>query len=682
MRGKTILAAVTIATAVTVGTMVPRAGAAAGAAPLPAITVLPGSVAPFTRTAPVAGIVDGSRRLTIQIWLRPRIAAAEQYATAVSTPGSPLFHHYLSPAAYTARFAASRAVARSVAAWLRSRGFADIAADAHRSYVRATASASVIDAAFRTRLTLYRSSPGVSAGPYQLRANDRPVSLPAWMAGTVLGVTGLDNAAPVRPLVLGSRRVTAAQAAGCSQYYGQHVVTGLPRQFGTTSFPTQGCGYSGSQLRSAYGANLANTGRGQTIALVEVGLTRDMFLTLQDYSTAGHLPAPSPQRYAELSLGRGSACGDPANMEEQLDVEASYAMAPSAHQIVIGGDSCDNGDFGLQGVINADLAVLGTGNHALADIASNSWIAGVEGQQPSFLTGIEHAFLLRAAAEGVGMYFGSGDGSGTWAPSDDPFATAVGGTTLGIGKAGQRLFETGWSTAISEQAGGSWLLLGEDFAAGGGPSVLWRQPAYQSHVVPAALATLGGDRGGPVRSVPDISAEADIFTGFAAGMLSFPANKPPRYFQIDSGGTSLATPLIAGIIADAEQGQRQRFGFINPALYRLAGTGAITDVLPLTSRTPARYRALACLPPGGAGLDACAFTSLMTFDDQDPAMIGYTGQVTLPGYDNMTGLGTPSGQRFITALRSLEDSGPLESGPQLRRSGVVGVVGVVGAVGQ
>lgn len=46
--------------------------------------------------------------------------------------------------------------------------------------------------------------------------------------------------------------------------------------------------------------------------------------------------------------------------------------------------------------------------------------------------------------------------------------------------------------------------------------------------------------------------------------------------------------------------------------------------------------------------------TLMTFDDQNPKMAGHTGQVTLKGYDNMTGLGTPDGPIFIAALRRIE----------------------------
>ena len=47
----------------------------------------------------------------------------------------------------------------------------------------------------------------------------------------------------------------------------------------------------------------------------------------------------------------------------------------------------------------------------------------------------------------------------------------------------------------------------------------------------------------------------------------------------------------------------------------------------------------------------CRVNVLASSDDQNPDMIGYTGRVTLTGYDNMTGLGTPNGQAFIQHLR-------------------------------
>ena len=482
----------------------------------------------------------------------------------MSTPGSPLFRHFLSPSGYTARFGPTQAAAASLESWLRSKGFTGIGADLGRDYVQATAPVSTIEAALQVRLNYYRARNLAGAGRYPLRANDRPVSLPASIARDVLGVTGLDNAAPtmtyVRKGVPARAGVTQAgsPAFACSQWYLQHYATGLPKMYGVTKFPTIVCGYTPQQLRRAYNLSTSDIGQGVTVALVEVGLTPDMFQTLADYAKAHDFQAPSTGRYAELSLGQGSQCGDPFNVEEQLDVEASYSMAPAANQIVVGGDSCDNGFFGLQALFDADLAVLnGVGDRPLAQVASNSWIAGDE-SLPANMLQITHAYLIRAADEGVSMLFSAGDTSGVAVPSSDPYATAVGGTTLAIGHDNPRLFETGWSTGVSADQAGQWAFQGENGASGGGASLLWKQPDYQEGVVPDSLATATGDRGGLVRAVPDISADADAFTGMSVGMLSFDdQGNVTGYFEEPIGGTSLATPLIAGIVADAEQGQQR-----------------------------------------------------------------------------------------------------------------------------
>lgn len=629
------------------------AAGAAGAAPRPGYTSLAGSTAPFTSRAQATGAVPGSVRLTIQVWLRPDTAAAQRYAMAVSTPGNSLYRHFLSPDAYTARYGPARSAAGKVESWLRGQGFSGIGTDAQRNYVRATGAVSAIDAAFGVRLENYRSSAGVSALHAALYANNRPISIPRSLAGLVLGVTGLDNAAPKLPLQgpagkFGRLRPGPASQPNypCSQFYGERRVSGLPRQFGTTSFPTAVCGYSAGQLRSAYGASMASTGQGVTVSLVELGLTPDMFLTLQDYAKTNAMPAPSTSRYTELSLGRNT-CGDPFDIEEQLDVEAAYDMAPAAHELVVGGDSCNNGDDGLQGLFDADIAVIdGTHDHPLASISSNSWGPG-DDSEPAVQASIMHAYLVRAAAQGVGMYFASGDAPGVETP-DDPFSILVGGTTLGIGSHGQRLFETGWSNSFEQDQAGQWHVLGNAGGSSGGPSLVWKQPSYQRGVVPKSMATAPGDRGGLVRSEPDLSALADPDTGYAIGILNFPAHKPPQYIQILVGGTSGASPLVAGIVAAAQQGQSRPFGFTDPVLYRLAGTSAIRDMLPLTSRTPAAYRATVC-----PTIDCGPGRFLLPFDVQSLAMPGYTGQVTAKGYDNMTGLGSPNGRAFIEALRKL-----------------------------
>ncbi len=189
---------------------------------------------------------------------------------------------------------------------------------------------------------------------------------------------------------------------------------------------------------------------------------------------------------------------------------------------------------------------------------------------------------------------------------------------------------------------------GELGAAGGGPSVLWKQPSYQRGVVPAALSRVAG-KNGQYRSVPDIGADADPATAMAVGVLVTQAGKKPRFVFTSGGGTSEATPLVAGIVAAAQQGAKTPFGFLNPALYKLAGTRAYFDALPLTASSPSQYRATWCEET------TCGVSALAIFDDQSTSKsAGFSGQVTLKGYDNMTGLGTPDGQWFINALRALE----------------------------
>src|SRR5262249_55314071 len=157
----------------------------------------------------------------------------------------------------------------------------------------------------------------------------------------------------------------------------------------------------------------------------------EMFLTLQDQAKADHFLAPSRNRYHEVKLGKNNCGFDPFFVEEQLDVELSYDMAPGAKQVVIGGNDCNNGDFGLQGLFNADIVNIdgiGKVHHPLSRISSNSWGPGNDAQ-PAIFDNIMHAYLVRAAAQGVGMYFASGDGSGVETP-DDPFSILVGGTSL------------------------------------------------------------------------------------------------------------------------------------------------------------------------------------------------------------------------------------------------------------
>jgi subtilase family serine protease len=474
------------------------------------------------------------------------------------------------------------------------------------------------------------------------------VTLPASIAGDVLGISGLNNVQPTTNLAAPKPNAAqaAAEADNCSNYYGQNVQTGLPALNGVTSLPTHICGYNGTQLRAAYGMTSANTGKGVTVAYVEVGTPYKMFQTLTSWAASGGLPAPKSANYSELSLGAGSSCGNDFDIEEQLDIESGYAMAPDQKQLLVGADTCQTALEGLQSLFDAENAILdGNGNAPLASAASNSWEMGGE-EVPPELANIMHSILLRAAGEGVGMYFSAGDGPGVLVPSNDPYATAVGGTSLGLDANNSRLFETGWSNdVLGVDTDGTYTDFGIQGGTGGGDSLLWNQPGYQKGVVPNSMAIPGAGNRAASRTVPDVSALADLTTGIGEAVTEPGADGGADVYTVfPEGGTSLAAPLFAGMVAAADQGQAGSFGFINPALYALAGSKALNDPLPITATTPSAYDGVYCADQACIG----APSSVWTMDNQNPL---YTNQVTAKGYDTMTGVGTPNGQNFINALR-------------------------------
>jgi subtilase family serine protease len=617
---------------------------------------------PAAATVPVAGSAAGiaaaalispapaAQRLTVQVWLAPDLVGATGFADAVATPGSSRFHRYLSPAAYAAEFGPSSRQVGAVTAWLAAAGLAQVRASAGRDYVSATGTVAKIQATFGVRINRYRIA-GAGASTVAL-ANDRAASVPAPLAADVLAVTGLSNVPPATGTTVTGR--TARSAPACSHYWAQYTASLRPAYRGLAKAALRVCGYSASQLRAAYGVTGAATGKGQTVAVAAPAPPVAMFQTLTDFARVNHLPAPRRSQYREQAAGQPCTSANQASAsaaraqqpasaqhpddEAEMDSEAVYAMAPGAAQLMLYPAS---GCLSDQSLLDTDLTVLaGNGRRPSASIVTNSWVIGGSANAV-------HAMALRAAAEGVGLYFASGDGTGTWEPAADPYVTAVGGTTLGIGTGPSRLFETGWSDDAAILDNGRWSDVGAGTdAAGGGVTPDFGQPAYQKGVVPASMSRVRvGNRVIAGRAVPDIAADADPDSAMMTGYTSLlPDGKPGSYQTEPGGGTSQATPLIAGLVADAQQGQPTSFGFINPLLYRLAGTAALRDILPFTAKTPLPYRAAYAPASGGDSAE------VDVFDAQGRA---YTQQVTARGYDTMTGVGAPNGAAFIVGLRRL-----------------------------
>jgi subtilase family serine protease len=150
---------------------------------------------------------------------------------------------------------------------------------------------------------------------------------------------------------------------------------------------------------------------------------------------------------------------------------------------------------------------------------------------------------------------------------------------------------------------------------------MFAEPGYQKPVVPAGLATDNGTASA-ARVLPDISADAgNPWLIGATGLLD-----DGVYVELPwGGGTSASSPLIAGMEADAMQAAGHPLGFANPALYRLNGGKALRDILPADPP-------IALGAQEGIGIDPGQLT---TFGED-------TTLTATPGYDDATGLGSPT----------------------------------------
>ncbi len=226
-------------------------------------------------------------------------------------------------------------------------------------------------------------------------------------------------------------------------------------------------------------------------------------------------------------------------------------------------------------------------------------------------------------------------------PGSSPNVTAVGGTSLGIGPSNNYRFETGWGTFRTDKKRRRWAPPAPGrffYGSGGGTSRLFNEPSYQTPVVPAPLS---GHYGGAGRVVPDVAMDGDPNTGILVGeRQTFPSGKV-RYAEARYGGTSLSTPLFAGVMALADQAAGFAHGFATPALYQLAGTGAFHDVTAAPTRIAVVRRDFV----NGVNRKKGFEISLRTFDLDSSLR-------STPGFDNVTGLGSPNGTAFIDALRT------------------------------
>jgi hypothetical protein len=567
------------------------AAGAGAAAPTGTRVVAPKPLIPHG--AKQLGAVSPTATVSGSVVLQPRDESAlTRFISQVTDKRSPLFHHYLTPRSFAARFGPIPSAVAAVKSQLEASGLTVTNVARDGLILDFQAPAGHVETTFRTGLERYRLANG-SIG----RARTAPVKVPATIAKYVASVVGLDTTMKLRPSsVLREPKSTKGSYASAKAEAFTHPAgsptpctdaTGAAEAFG---------GLTDDQIANAYGVfglyGAGDTGSGQHIAIYEL----EPFATsdLQTFDTCyfGATQAASMlSRVAVKKVDGGQPTG-PGSGEAALDVQDVSAFAPAANIDVYEAPNNTFGSFDEYAqIVNDDVDQIVTTSWGLCEQAVQEGSPGV--QQA------ENLIFQEAAAQGQTVFSASGDqGSNdcnafeTTAPVDpvlsvddpssQPYVVATGGTT--INDATQPANEQVWND------GAAWG------GSGGGISESWPIPAWQdAPLVPGGAASasnsaavtaaetfegtnfcLDDNNAGAdetaCRQLPDVSADADEFTGGITVFLD----------EFDGwntfGGTSSAAPLWAAMLADVnasstcknDPATQHGVGFLNPLLYSVA----------------------------------------------------------------------------------------------------------------
>jgi pro-kumamolisin-like protein/putative Ig domain-containing protein len=552
--------------------------------------VIPAGARP-AGTLPRSAVIDASVALTPR---DPEAMAA--YAQAVSTPGSPLYHHYISVARFAQRFGPTAADVASVRAALQARGLHPGPLAANRLSIDVTASAAELSSALSTSFKRYRVPSGRSAF-----ANTAAPQLPSSVAGLVRGVIGLDTLQVPTPAGVVRRPATGSHA-------GSRATLGARAAPGSSGACRQLAGKSGNtadQIASAYGLNdlyaAGDGGARTTIALFE----------LEPYSAgdiAGYqhcYGTSTAVTNVNVDGGPGSGSGTCIGCEATLDIEDLIGLAPQASILVYQGPNTGAGAYDTYRTIVSQNR---------AAVISTSW-GLCEPQQGSGAAAAENDLFTEAVAQGQSVFAASGDNGVQDCqdstnpydptlsyrtvddPASQPWVTGAGGTSLTSN--GPPPVETVWNNSAG--------------AGGGGVSSFWGAPSYQSGftVAQSSVRCLYA-RSTACREVPDVSADADPTTGYDIFLNG-------RWYEM--GGTSAAAPTWAALAALADSSSAcggRTIGFANPALYQAAS---------------AAYSSY--------------FNDVSSGNNSNGGLSGFSAG---GGYDMATGLGSPKGAALAAAM--------------------------------
>jgi subtilase family serine protease len=649
----------------------------------------------FIKKATNLGSVNPSTIITVTAWLKLHNEdKLDALIRGQYKKGSLTYHKWITQSQFNSNYGPTLQEVNTVRNFLSSNGLTVIAVAENNEYVKVRGTVAAIQKTFHVQIDNYK----FNGKNYRSNKSDPIVN---GQAGKyIAAISGMDDfgfqpafrwsaTAERRPLQFRPLARTTpmgmffeGQAFRPPEIHtftgGGHTATYRGNRYGaditnTTMGHLPPQGYSPSEVRTAYGLNALYqaglNGTGQTVVITDAFGSATIAQDAALFSATYNLPP--------VNLTIVKAPGLPNNphgpaftwdVETTLDVEWVHAIAPGAKiALVLATDRASLAEAIHHAVI-----------HHLGNTISNSWSAPEGLGNPAQFNRVNR-ILEMAAAQGIDVNFASGDfGDESFPPNlpggvgfvtvefppSSPFATGIGGTSLALNADNTIKFQTGWGTNLTRIAettaqgnppvvpplNDPALGLGFQFGGGGGESLTFAQPAFQNGFVPAGN-----------RMVPDIGWLADPFTGVE---IIQTVNGVPSVTTI--GGTSLSCPMFSALMAIAAQKAGHGLGQAAPLVYGLPA-GAVIDVVPVGSATnvtglidgsPISAAALAKTGVFNGPPTLFNTTTFYSALYNSPFSTRWfvitfgtdTSLRTRPGWDNVTGVGTPNGLKFVNAI--------------------------------
>jgi subtilase family serine protease len=585
-------------------------------------------------------------------------AAVRTLMAEQQNPASPLYHQWLTPDQFAARFGMSDADLTKVQSWLEQQGFSIDRVARSKNAVHFSGSVRQVEQAFSTEMHYYKVQGKQHFAP------STELSVPSAIADTVLVIQNLDDFHPHSHAVYRKNaRVKPSFTAA-----------------GSTNASNEGIFFAPGDIYTAYNVqpliSASVTGTGQSITLV--GQSAIQVSDIENFQNASGLAVKDPTQYLVPNSGTSTVFADGDESESDIDLEWSGAMAPGATiNFVYVGNSTNYSAFdSIAYAIDENIGTIISSSYGECEteLPQSTLASGTNLQ-----TGLEAAFE-QAATQGQTVLSAAGDDGSTDCsgdtnlstaqqealtvdyPASSPNVTAMGGTEINQTNASyetvgegywqsdpgttnivtsvlQYIPEQVWNDDAESVADGSGLSAG-----GGGASALFTKPSWQTGVpgIPADGK----------RDVPDLALYASEFnpgylicssdtTIFEQGQES---SCTSGFQDADTGdftaagGTSFNGPIFAGILALINQKQNYTSGqgLVNPTLYTLA-SNSTTYASAFHDITVGNNDCL-------GGSEFCGNTN------------GFSAGV---GYDQATGLGSIDAANLVAAWPANSSTSPV-----------------------